>query len=38
MTIPTSQYAIQFTGTDRFVVNPAKPVDAVGPTQVLLQV
>ena len=38
MTIPATQHAIQITGPDRFEVNPAKPVDAVGPTQLLLQV
>ncbi|MDO5533673.1 MAG: alcohol dehydrogenase catalytic domain-containing protein [Propionibacteriaceae bacterium] len=38
MTIPATQHAIQITGVDQIEVNPAKPVDAVGPTQVLLQV
>lgn len=38
MTIPTTQHAIQITGVDQIEVNPAKPVDAVGPTQLLLQV
>ncbi|NLE18082.1 MAG: alcohol dehydrogenase catalytic domain-containing protein [Propioniciclava sp.] len=37
-TIPTTQHAIQITGVDAIEVNPAKPVDAVGPTQLLLQV
>ena len=36
--VPATQYAIQFTGKDRFITNPAKPVDPVGPTQVLLKV
>ncbi len=36
--VPATQYAIQFTGKDRFTTNPAKPVDPVGPTQVLLKV
>lgn len=35
---PATQHAIQFTGKDQFVVNTAKPVDAIGPTQLLLQV
>ena len=35
---PATQYAIQFTGKDRFITNPAKPVDEIGPTQLLLQV
>ena len=35
---PSTQHAIQFTGQDQFVLNPAKPVDRVGPTQLLLQV
>ncbi len=38
MSIPSTQHAIQITGVDQIVVNPAKPVDAVGPTQLLLQV
>ena len=36
--IPTTQHAIQIVGVDEVVVNPAKPVDPVGPHQVLLQV
>ncbi len=35
---PATQHAIQFTGKDRFVTNTAKPVDEIGPTQLLLQV
>ena len=35
---PSTQYAIQFTGKDAVVVNPAKPVDPIGPTQILLKV
>lgn len=38
MTIPATQHAIQITGVDQIEVNPAKPVDAVGPTQLLLEV
>ena len=38
MTLPQTQHAVQIVGVDHIVVNPAKPVDAVGPTQVLLQV
>ena len=38
MTIPATQNAIQIVGVDEIVVNPNKPVDAVGPTQLLLQV
>lgn len=37
-TIPATQYAIQFTGKDEVFLNTAKPVDAIGPTQILLQV
>ncbi len=36
--IPTTQHAIQITGRDEFVLNPAKPVDPVGPYQMMLQV
>jgi len=36
--IPSTQYAIQIVGKEEFVVNPAKPVDPVGPTQILLEV
>ena len=38
MSIPTTQHAVQIVGVDEIVVNPAKPVDPVGPTQVLLKV
>ncbi|MDQ7992350.1 MAG: alcohol dehydrogenase catalytic domain-containing protein [Propionicimonas sp.] len=33
-----TQHAIQFTGKDQFVHNTAKAVDAIGPTQLLLEV
>lgn len=36
--IPTTQYAIQFTGKDEVFLNTAKPVDPIGPTQLLLEV
>jgi len=36
--IPATQYAVQFTGKDEVFLNTAKPVDAIGPTQLLLQV
>lgn len=36
--LPATQYAIQFTGKDEVFLNTAKPVDAIGPTQILLQV
>ena len=36
--VPSTQYAIQIVGKEEFVVNPAKPVDPVGPTQILLEV
>ena len=36
--VPATQHAIQYTGADRFEHNPAKPVDPVGPTQLLLRV
>ncbi|MFV0428757.1 MAG: alcohol dehydrogenase catalytic domain-containing protein [Arachnia sp.] len=35
---PATQHAIQFTGADEMVHNPGKPVDPVGPHQMLLQV
>ncbi len=35
---PATQYAIQFTGKDEVFLNTAKPVDEIGPTQILLQV
>lgn len=38
MTIPSTQFAVQFVGADQFVVNEAKPVDAVGGHQLLLEV
>ena len=37
-TVPATQHAIQYRGVDDFLHNPAKPVDPVGPTQLLLQV
>ena len=36
--IPTTQHAIQYVGADDYVHNPSKPVDPVGPTQLLLHV
>ena len=36
--VPETQYAIQITGIDQFEVNTAKPVDRVGPHQLLLKV
>lgn len=36
--VPGTQHAIQYVDSDRFRVNPAKPVDPVGPTQLLLRV
>ena len=36
--IPATQHAIQIVGADEFVLNPAKPVDEVGPHQMLLKV
>ncbi|WP_022868460.1 alcohol dehydrogenase catalytic domain-containing protein [Schaalia vaccimaxillae] len=36
--IPATQYAIQIVGKEEFVVNTAKPVDPVGPTQMMLEV
>ena len=36
--IPATQHAIQIVGVDEFVLNPAKPVDEVGPHQMLLKV
>lgn len=35
---PTTQHAIQFTGVDEVVVNTSKPVDGIGPTQMLFEV
>ncbi|MCD4550308.1 alcohol dehydrogenase catalytic domain-containing protein [Schaalia sp. lx-260] len=37
-TYPESQYAIQIVGADDFIVNTEKPVDAVGPHQMMLKV
>ncbi|HNV11269.1 MAG TPA: alcohol dehydrogenase catalytic domain-containing protein [Propionibacteriaceae bacterium] len=34
---PTTQHAIQFVGPDTLVHNPAKEMDALGPTQVLVK-
>ena len=36
--VPAEQHAIQYLGVDEFVHNAAKPVDPVGPTQLLLRV
>ena len=36
--IPETQHAIQITGVDQFTINPTKPVDPVGPHQMLLKV
>ena len=36
--IPATQHAIQIVGVDEFVLNPDKPVDEVGPHQMLLKV
>lgn len=36
--IPATQHAIQYVGKDEIVHNTSKPVDEVGPTQILLQV
>lgn len=36
--IPDTQHAVQIVGVDDIVVNTTKPVDPVGPTQLLLQV
>ncbi len=38
MTIPTTQHAVQIVGVDQIKVVSDKPVDPVGPTQLLLQV
>lgn len=37
-TYPDTQYAIQIVGADEFVVNTDKPIDAVGPHQMMLKV
>ncbi len=34
----TTQYAVQIVGRDQIIVNPAMPVPAVGPRQVLLRI
>ena len=36
--IPATQHAIQIVGVDEFVLNSDKPVDEVGPHQMLLKV
>ena len=36
--LPATQHAIQYVGVDNYLHNPSKPVDPVGPTQLLLQV
>lgn len=36
--VPTTQHAVQIVGVDRIEINPAKPVDAIGPHQLLLKV
>ena len=36
--VPATQHAIQFVGADEIRLNPAKTVDRVGPTHLLLQV
>jgi hypothetical protein len=38
VSITGKQYAVQIIGADEFVVNPNKPIDPVGPHQLLLQV
>ncbi len=38
MQLPQTQHAIQIVGPDQIIVNPAKPVDQIGPYQLLLQV
>ncbi len=35
--LPPTQHAIQFVGVDQLVHNPAKPMYALGPTQLLLK-
>ncbi|WP_428638900.1 alcohol dehydrogenase catalytic domain-containing protein [Schaalia sp.] len=37
-TYPESQYAIQIVGKDEFIVNDRKPIDPVGPHQMMLEV
>ncbi|MDO5699955.1 MAG: alcohol dehydrogenase catalytic domain-containing protein [Bowdeniella nasicola] len=36
--IPSTQYAVQFTGVDEIEINKAKEVPEIGPTQMLLKV
>jgi threonine dehydrogenase-like Zn-dependent dehydrogenase len=36
--IPATQHAVQIVGVDQIEINPAKPVDPVGPHQLLLKV
>ncbi|MDO5727823.1 MAG: alcohol dehydrogenase catalytic domain-containing protein, partial [Bowdeniella nasicola] len=36
--IPSTQYAVQFTGVDSIEINTCKDVPEIGPTQMLLQV
>lgn len=36
--LPETQYAVQFTAKKTAVVNPSKPVDPVGPTQIMVKV
>lgn len=38
MNIPETYYAIQFTGKEQIVVNDSKPVDQIGPYQMLLKI
>ena len=38
MVIPSTQHAVQIVGPDDFIVATAKPVDAVGPHQMLMEV
>lgn len=35
---PETQYAIQIVGKEEFIVNPSKPIDPVGPHQMMLKV
>lgn len=37
-TVPSTQHAVQFVGKDQITINAAKPVDPVGPTQMLLEI
>lgn len=36
--VPSTQYAVQFTGVDEITINPAKPVASVGPHGIMLQI